>query len=283
TDLWASAGMQKHSYPRFLGHLLLVLGVGGLTPVVFGTIGFVAERYRTAGPRDLVAACFYWALASVVGYPAVVDIMAGWTAVHVLVPLAVPAAVGLALVLRKGRAAIARDDGRTTAVVVVLSILALTATIGGAVAINFAYPAHPKNPVVQYAQPAGDMKPTLHEIERISAANEGVDVTFYGGDFYAPEDLSKDLTLSIEDGGYRGWFDRLPMAWYFELYGTNVSSTTDPTWIRTHRPPVVITLEETADDLEGDMEGYRRVTHQGYLHSRPLVFYLRRDAPRASR
>ncbi len=275
TDLWGDTGMQEHSTIRFMGHLLLVLGVGGLTTVVFAVIGFLADRYRDGGPRDLVALGFYWGLFSLIGYPIVSDIKAGWTAVHVLVPFAIPAAVGLAVVLRRAETALRREQKRIAAVALILLLGGGMVTVGSGIAINAVYPADERNPVVQYAQPAGDMKPTLDEIETIAAETEGIDVMFYGEEFYTEGELEEPATLDIDSGGYGGWFDRLPVPWYLEQYDARVGSTKDAVTISERQPPVVITLEEEADDVRYRLDGYREVTHQGYLHSRPIVFFIR--------
>jgi uncharacterized protein (TIGR03663 family) len=273
-DLWGSTGMQEHSYVNFLGHLLKVLAVGGLTTVAFGALGFVVERYREAGPRDVVALTFFWGVFSLLGYPVVSDIKAGWTAVHVLLPLAVPAAVGLATVLRRAERALRRDEQRTAAIAVLLLVGAGLVTAGSGVAVNAVYPADDRNPVVQYAQPAGDMKPTLAEIEAIAAENEGIDVVFYGEEFYTEGEFDAPATMSIEDGGYAGWFDRLPLPWYLEQYDARVASTTELSVLAETDAPVVIALGEHADDLDLVLSDSRKVEHQGYLHSRPLVFYV---------
>ena len=274
-DLWGSTGMQEHSYVDFLGHLLKVVAVGGLTTAAFSVVGFITERYRERGPRDLVAIAFYWGLASLVGYPIVSDIKSGWTAVHVLIPLAIPAAVGLALVLRRAERAVRRDQQQTAAIAITLLLGAGLVTLGGGVAVNAVYPADDRNPAVQYAQPAGDMKPTLAEIEVVAVENEGIDVLFYGEEFYNSGDLEQQSSLDIETGGYDGWFDRLPLPWYLEQYDARVGSTQDTSVIADRDPPVVITLREDADELDGHLDGYREVEHQGYLHSRPIVFYLK--------
>ncbi|MDZ7849725.1 MAG: TIGR03663 family protein [Halodesulfurarchaeum sp.] len=274
-DLWGSTGMQEHSYVNFLGHLLKVLAVGGLTTLVFGGIGFLADRYRPAGPRDVVALAFYWGLASLLGYPIVSDIKAGWTAVHVLVPLAIPAAVGLAVVLRRAERGLRQDDRRTAAIALILLLGAALVTAGGGIAVNVVYPADDRNPVVQYAQPAGDMKPTLAEIEEIAAETEGIDVMFYGEEFYTAGEFEEPATLDIDSGPPGSWFDRLPLPWYLERYDARVASTEDPAVVLEHDPPVVIAVEEDARDVRHRLDGYREVTHQGYLHSRPIVFFVR--------
>jgi uncharacterized protein (TIGR03663 family) len=273
-DLWGSTGMQEHSYVSFLGHLLKVIAVGGLATAVFGALGFLADRYREAGPRDVVALTFYWGLASLLGYPIVSDIKAGWTAVHVLVPLAIPAAVGLAMVVRRARTAHRRDERRTAAIAITLLLGAGLFTVGSGVAINAVYPADDRNPMVQYAQPAGDMKPTLQELEDIAAEHEGIDIMFYGEEFYTPGELEAPAEMDIEDGGYQGWFDRLPLPWYLEQYDARVGSTEDVSELEATDPPVIITLREAAADVDPYAEDYRKVEHQGYLHSRPIVFYV---------
>ncbi|MFW5919968.1 MAG: flippase activity-associated protein Agl23 [Halanaeroarchaeum sp.] len=280
-DLWGSTGMQEHSTVAFLGHLLKVVFAGGATTMAFSVIGFVGDRYGENEPRDLVAFAFYWGMASLVGYAIVSDIKAGWTAVHVLVPLAIPAAVGLGFVYRRGREAVATGDRTVFAVAVVLLLLAATASVGGTVVTSYQEPQSPDNPLVQYAQPAGDMKPTLTTIEDVSAANDGVDVLFYGEEFYAPNEDTEDLTLDIDSGGYQSWFDRLPLPWYLEMYDANTSSTTSPSHLDENPPPVVITLEENADTVEPRLEGYSRETHQGYLWGRPIVFFVDDDARRS--
>lgn len=275
TGLWGDTGMQEHSTVAFLGHLLLVLAVGGLTTVIFGVLGFLADRYRKGGARDLVALAFYWGMASLVGYPIVSDIKAGWTGVHVLIPLTIPAAVGLAVVFRRAKRALRRDETRTAAVAMILLLGAGLVTVGGGVAVNAVYPADDRNPVVQYAQPAGDMKPTLAEIERASGEQEGIDVLFYGEEFYTEGELEEPATLDIDSGGYGGWFDRLPLPWYLEQYDARVGSTLDADDVEQMDAPVVITIQADASDIRHKLDNYREVTHQGYLHSRPVVFYIR--------
>ncbi len=275
TDLWGSTDMQEHSYVRFLGHFLLVMGAGGATTTVFAAIGFIADRYREEGPRDVVAFAFYWGLASVLGYPIVSDIMAGWTTIHALVPLTIPAAVGLSVVVRNAHRALARDDGRLAAVTIVLLVAAGTATLGGGLAVNVLYPTERMNPVVQYAQPAGDMKPTLARIEGMAAENDGIDVVFFGEEFYTPNETREEPSLDIEDGGYEGWFARLPLPWYFDIYEANVTSTKDPLVVESNQPPVVITIADEEDPIRHRLDGYDRVVRQGYLSDRPVVFYLR--------
>ncbi|MFB6133916.1 MAG: flippase activity-associated protein Agl23 [Halanaeroarchaeum sp.] len=284
-DLWGSTSMQEHSYVKYFGHLLLVTLAGGGVTFAFSILGFLGDRYGESPPRDLVAFAFYWGMASLVGYPIVSDIKAAWNAVPVLIALVIPAAVGLGFVYewwRSNRADADRSDGtrpdgdRTNrTVAALLLILAVTTPVATAVATSHVAPQSPDNPLLQYAQPSGDMKPTLHRIEDVAATNEGTDVLFYGEKFYNPNDFATEPTLDIETGGYEGWFQRLPLPWYFEQYDANVSSTKDLEAVSRVNAPVVITLEANADEVDRRLDGYDRVTHQGYLWGRPVVFFVR--------
>ncbi|MFB6132120.1 MAG: flippase activity-associated protein Agl23 [Halanaeroarchaeum sp.] len=280
-DLWGSTDMQQHSVVAFFVHLVKVVLAGGATTFAFSLVGYLGDRYGGDEPRDLVAMGFYWGMASLFGYAIVTDIPAAWTAVHVLVPLTIPAAVGLALVYRRFRRARSENDRTAAAIAVALLVVATAVPVGVTVSTSYVSPQSPDNPLVQYAQPAGEMKPTLAEIEEIAAENDGVDVLFYGEEFYSAAEANGTATLDIESGGYDGWFARLPLPWYLEIYDATVSSTTSPASLATDPAPVVITLEKHADVVGDRLEGYRRVTHQGYLHDRSLVFFLE-DRPRRS-
>ena len=279
-DLWGSTGMQQHSYIEFLKHDLTVLSIGALALVAFALVGFLHERYAADRPRAVVGVCFFWGAFSVFGYPAVADISSAWTAINAIVPLAVPAGVGVGLVFERGRAAVATGNAPAARAVAVILIVSAAGT--GAVAAQTTYvnAQGPNNPLVQYAQPSGQMQSTLGDVREISASNDGVDVMFYGSEFHTPDDLTTEQSLNLTHGGYQGWFDRLPLPWYLERYDSNVSSTLTTTTIDEHEPPVVIMLEEDEDNLDIDLteRGYTRTVHEGYQHSRPLVFYVRANA-----
>lgn len=278
--LWGSTGMQEHSYIEFLKHDLTVLSVGATALVAFALLGFLHERYAADEPRAVVGVCFFWGAFSALGYPAVTDISAAWTAINAIVPLAIPAGVGVGLVFERGRTAVA--DGNAPAARAVAVILLVAAAGTGAVAAQTTYAnaQGPDNPLVQYAQPSGEMQSTLADVREISASNDGVDVMFYGDEFHNPDDLTTTPTLNLTHGGYQGWFDRLPLPWYFERYGANVSSTLQTSTLEEHEPPVVIVLESNEGDLGVDLteRGYTRTVYQGYQHSRPLVFYVDANA-----
>ncbi|QDX40447.1 flippase activity-associated protein Agl23 [Salarchaeum sp. JOR-1] len=282
---WGGASMHSHSMVAFLGQLLEITIVGAPSLLPLAVVGFVADRYAGDSPRDLVAFCAYWGFASIFGYAAITDIMAGWTAIHAVVPLAVPAAVALAALYRMGREAFATD--RPSLAAGVVAALALSALVTGGVAAgaSFAYDQSTENPLVQYAQPAGDMKPVLHDIREVSQSNDGVDVLFYGDEFHNPTG-SQAFTIDDWDvpgdagGAYPGWFARLPLPWYLDQYDANVSSVQSVAAFPDSPPPVVVTLDRESDDIDDRLDGYARYTFPRYLTSGhgDLAIYVRTDA-----
>ncbi|GGM57698.1 uncharacterized protein (TIGR03663 family) [Halarchaeum rubridurum] len=280
-DTWAHEGMSSHSTVDFLGRLLKIVGLTATVTCAFALVGFARERYGRGRTRNLVEFCFYWGAASIFGYAVVTDILAGWLATHVVAPLALPAAVGLAWVYRVAKRGYAAGEPITFRLAAAV-LLVSAATLGGTAAYtSYAAPQESEtNPLVQYAQPAGDMKPTLAEIETVAATHEGIDVMFYGEEFYNPNDLDEPPSLDIESGGYPGWFERLPLPWYFDRYDARVGSTTERSVLGERQPPVVIALESQADDVRSalDADAYTERTHQGYQSDRPLVFFVRDDA-----
>lgn len=264
---WTSSGMHQHSFVAYLGRLGNILVGGAFTLTVLAVLGTLHERYRGDG-RDVVAFTAAWGFASVFGYVAITDLMAGWTALHILVALAVPAGVGAARLLDWHDAARDADESVLAAAAIALLVGGLALSGGLAAETSYVTEQSPDNPLVQYAQPSGEMKPVLHDVETISERTDGVDVTFYGGEFYAPNDTKRAYGPDSP-----GWFARLPLPWYFDSYGANVSSTTTTSDLE-DAPPVVITLAQNEEKVGDALPGYWHATYQGYLWDRPLVFYV---------
>jgi uncharacterized protein (TIGR03663 family) len=281
---WLDAGMRDHAYPPYFIFYVKVLLFTSLPLTAFSAVGFLAERYTAGTPRPFVGFCFFWGVSALFGYPLITDITAAWSAAHILVPLAVPAAVGVALVWRLGAAALARDDGEAAAVAA--AVLLLSAGVTGAVALDTSYrnsqsptddiPFTEGNIVVQYAQPAGEMQPVLRGIERSAPDNPGTDVLYYG-------DLLADNETWGEDPP-DAWFDRLPLPWYTERANATTDDTTRSGVACGTDAPVVVALAEGAHNdpeiVAGDVEeclterGYREVVYQQYQDNRPLHFFL---------
>ncbi|MFB6106678.1 MAG: flippase activity-associated protein Agl23 [Halobacteriaceae archaeon] len=281
---WASHGLRDHPYLPFLGHFVDVQWRAALPVSVFAVVGFLVTRYGDGPPRPLVAFAFYWGAASVVGYPLIIDISAAWSNVHAIVPLAVPAAVGLGLVVDAARSALDSGDRVAVGAAAVLLVAPAALTAGVAYDTTYRAPQSPDNPLVQYAQPSGEMQSELATIRRVSREHAGgPDVLFYGHEFY-----SANETWAAGEDPPSGWFARLPLPWYLDSYGAEVTSTTDAETLArmddAEKPPVVVALgaganvDQTAADVAPQLEGYDRTERQGYLHGRPVVFFVRSGA-----
>jgi uncharacterized protein (TIGR03663 family) len=288
------AGTAEHPYLPFLKDYLRTMEAGALTLSALAVVGFLQDRYSHEGPRDLVSLAFYWGFVSVLGYPLATDIQAPWATVHAIVPLAIPAAVGLGLIYRWGVEAFTDDDGVGVAIAAVLLLL-LGMQVGMAAYGNvYATPADRDNELVQYAQSSTPgLKPMLTEtVGEIALENEGTDVLYYGTEFNSNDESA--AKTPARSGG--GWFARLPMAWYLEAqqyrHGDDVvtvNSTADPREIqetnRSALPPVVISLantsyygnKDTEDEIIGSLQGYTRYTYQRYLWSSEFVVFVRND------
>ncbi len=261
-------GHTDHPYLPFLGDYLQTLEVGALALCLLAVIGFVVDRYSGDRPRDVVAFGFYWGVASILGYPLVMDIKAGWATVHAIVPLAFPAAVGLALIFRWGREGYERQDDVSVVAAVVLLLL-VTAQVG-ATAYDTTYqnPQSPDNQLVQYAQSSTEAKPLLTDLQRIARENQGPDVLFFGEELDTPDESDNDVPKAGP-----GWFARLPLAWYFEAANAEVVSTNESSDLSGQKPPIVVTLNNvstcnsedgTAEDIESHMAGYDRYQFHRY-------------------
>jgi uncharacterized protein (TIGR03663 family) len=282
-DTWAAGSHQDHPYLPFLYDLGETLAYGAPAVVAFGVFGGIVDRYgvRGTGPRELVTFATYWAAASLVGYPIATDIQAPWAAVHVVVPLAFPAAVGVAFVIdAAGEAVTARD-----AVGVGLAALVVLSALGGAAAANAAYynsTDEADKQVLQWAQPSNDLKPTVRVVGEVIADNDaGPDVLFVGsrppggdGDTFYVRDES---SLSTAPPGGPAWHDRLPLPWYLERHGAEITST-DPDGDReaalSDPPPVVITKDYDRTETAAALPGYTAFEHNFRLWNDRVVVFV---------
>ena len=299
TRIW---GGHEHSYTAFLKHYVEVMIAGALVVSAFAVVGFLVDRYGDGGPRDLVALASYWGFVSVLGYPIATDIQAGWATAHAIVPLAIPAAVGLAIVIRWGVQSFTLDDGVGVALAVVL-LLSVVGWMGFAVTDQvYVNSQAPDNKIIQYAQPSTDAKPTLDRVRELGMERGGagdVDVLFWGDTFAIADESG--LAQPPAPGPY---YDRRVWMWYMEMYQYDAnqtgehfvySDTDDSQVLNETRPPVVVALgqnEGAKVPKDGGEElhewlvenGYERVVHQRYGddpdgdYSRPILFYVRENA-----
>jgi uncharacterized protein (TIGR03663 family) len=262
------------SYLGALKALWPVLESGAVVLLAFAVVGFLADRYVGERPSDVVSFAAYWGFASLLGYPVIVDNPFPWEVIHVIVPLVIPAAVGLALVGRLGVESVTDGDA-VSATAAALVVLLVVAQVGAtAVGTSYVDAQSEDNELVQYAQSSSEMKPLLHEVRDVSQANEGVDVLYYGDKFYSTDESSHDVPPAPTGSG---WFARLPFAWYLESFGAEHDSVNREEIVASmdDKPPVVIALGEadscsesydSAADIDQHMDGYERHEVQRYLH-----------------
>ncbi|MDH5020800.1 flippase activity-associated protein Agl23 [Halobacterium rubrum] len=295
-ELWGVWGIsgsasRDHSYVAFLREAVATMGSAALVVCVAGVFGFLAERYVADDPRDLVLFAGYWAAASVVVYPAITDIAGVWSVTHAVVPLTIPAAVGIALVVGKGRSALASDDrvGVALAAVVLFAVVAQMGVVTAET--SFVMPQDDDNDLVQFGQPASDMTETLATVESVSTAHDdGTDVVFFGDHFYVAQDYDPSDPASVAG---TDWFNRLPLNWYLERGGATVDSTRTTTALTACGgdaapdgsdicdAPVVVMRVSHYDDLAPSLteRGYESRTYELTSTNTVIVVFVDTDAP----
>jgi uncharacterized protein (TIGR03663 family) len=267
-------GAQENPYLEFLGHFLETMAAGAIGVSILAVFGFLLDRYHDRGPRDLVALAGYWGFVSVLGYPLGTDIKAPWVVVHAVVPLAIPAAIGLAYLWRETRDAYADRDREAVAGGAIVLLLLSGAVLVPAWETTVAQPTSRENQLVQYAQPAGDVKPTLEEMARRSKTNDGTDVLVIGEKLVDGDSEARRHPPCIK------WFDALPLPWYMERENVTVECATNASTLESNsaqRPPVVITRDDERRAVERALgSAYRAETYELRLWGTETTFFLRR-------
>ena len=243
-DLWLAPDMHAHPYAPYLAHFLAVLVVAAGATVVMALAGI---RWRR---RPIVAFCGWWALSGIVGYPYVADIKAPWLAVHVVVALAIPAAIGVVAV--RDRLQRARIDGRDVATVGLAGLLVLSGAfvVGSSVVVTYQQPPHGLNIVAQGGQPGGDVRPVLDDLRAVAGDNDTPNVLYYG-DLAVDNESHNDYPPAASN-----WYDRLPLPWYTETANATVTSATDLDAFPADPPPIVIANSTHREKLEAELPEY---------------------------
>ncbi|MFB6123003.1 MAG: flippase activity-associated protein Agl23 [Haloferacaceae archaeon] len=289
--LWVEGAHQSHDYLPFLYDYLETLAYGAPVVLAFAVVGVVADGYLD-DYRELVAFAAYWGAVSALGYPIATDIRAPWAAVHAVVPLAVPAAVGLAFLYRQSRPILASEGSVGSRLrdvssprsrrAVVASVLLLSAAVGaaGANAVYMNSASDDTEQVLQWAQPENDLKETLGRVRVVAQANEdGPDVLFYGtttpsGDsvrFY----VENESSLRQPPPGGPAWHTRLPLPWYLERYGATVTSTPPREGnLSSDPPPVIVAYSWNRTDVAEQVSGYSAHAHDFRLWSDRVVVFV---------
>ena len=274
-DFWLLGDRQEHGYLPYLGHLLRTLVVGSPVLVSLGVVGILLDRYRTR-QRPLVAFAGWWALLAVVGYPLATDIKAPLNAVHVLLPLSIPAGVALA---ELGR--MAYEGRREVAAGAIIGCVVLTGVTGVGLMTQHNSASVAGAPVVQWAQPGEELREALVAIEVATRGHEGVDLLYVGGEDGAYHVADQGAVGTPPPGG-PGWHDRLPLPWYTERLDLEVTSIPadgalapqlqDP-------PPVVIAPAARATELRSSLPSYTAQTVSLRLWDREVVVLTAAEGP----
>jgi uncharacterized protein (TIGR03663 family) len=275
----------KTSYLDSFKDLGAVLWHGAAAVLVLSVVGFVADRYAGERPRDLVSFTFYWGAVSVLGYPVIVENAFPWEVVHAVVPLAVAAAVGLAIPVRWCAGAVTDGDGVSAALAALLVLLVVGQVAATAASTTYAHPqdqylddaGQNENTLVQFGQPADGIRPTLETMQYAIRENDGVDVLYYGSDFFVANETENERWAA---GG--GWYDRLPIPWYTELADAEVRSTVDANEVGSDPPPVVIARAEDNETVSNRLDGYRAFEEELTLYGSETVFFIDEEYVRAS-
>jgi uncharacterized protein (TIGR03663 family) len=261
-------------YIEYLGGLSATTAETSTALILLAVAGFLGTLYAGDRPDDLVSFSFYWGAASVVGYPFITDIGgAGWLVVHVVLPLSIPAAVALGVLLRWGRDAHADGDTVSLALVGVVVVLVVASMGATAYATSFQNPQSDDNPLVQYAQPSGDLEPTIADIQRLADENEGTDVVLYGPHLHNPVDdeLERRPTCS-------NWFNALPLPWYFEAGDVSADCAENGAALDDaleENPPVVVAHEKERAAVDERIDDrYEARVHFMRSDDVPFVFYV---------
>jgi len=272
-DQWVGSGLQDHPYLPYLQDYLATIWEGALVVAVFAVVGFVVDRHVRDRPRHLVGFAFFWGLANVAGYPLANFLQTPWSTIHAVVPLAIPAAVGLGWVYERGRTAW-EDDQLPRAVAAVLVLVACSGLMA-ATAIDTAYlnPQNGDSEIVYLSQPEGNIGAEVAALRAVAPANDGVDVLYYG-EFYNLTDES----IGDRPPGHSGWHSRLPVAWYVEGAGASHDSVTSLDRWEGPVPPVIVARDNHRDTLAARLDGYRVQTCNLSQINRETVFFVRENA-----
>ncbi|MFB6296533.1 MAG: flippase activity-associated protein Agl23 [Halobacteriales archaeon] len=246
-------------YITFLGSAMRAVADFAAPLVGLALVGFFAERYATRDSRNLVMFASYWGFVSLLGFPLGSDIANPWITINGLVPLVIPAGVGIALFYRWARESWERDD-TVSAAITGLVFLLVALQIGQGLAVGvYTNDQSDENSLVQYAQPAGDLRPDLRRMRTAAAETEGVDVLVYG------EELVDGDAEATREPACVKWFDALPLPWYFAAHDATVDcamNESDLDEALGDSPPIVVSRQDAASDVSERLPEYRSRTYE---------------------
>ncbi|PSP71053.1 TIGR03663 family protein [Halobacteriales archaeon QH_8_67_27] len=272
------AGCRKENiidaYLCFLGQELQAIAQAAFALVAMALVGFLAERYGRANQRNVVLFCAYWGFVSILGYPLGTDIANAWIAVNALVPLALPAGVGLALVVDRARDSLHGDSVRFGVTVFVLLLIAGYMGLAMAEGV-YLDPASEENELVQYAQPADDFRPAMSVLRDHAADHEGTDVLVVGSSYVRDSPRSGGIEPRCSSIG-----DTLPLQWYIEAYGAqgdcigSAEEASQQLESGSVDPLLVVAPQRLQNDLGPALGGYEAEVHGLRTYGSKAVFFV---------
>ena len=270
-------------YLHYMGRSLESLAGYALPLLVMAVAGFLAERYTRTRPRMLVLFAGYWGFVSIVGYPLGTDIYGAWIMVNALVPLAVPAGVGLAMVVRWTRDALHEDSIRfgISVFVLVLIVGQVGLALVGGVYTNT---TSDDNTLVQFAQPADDFRPATNALDDADTDDPEADVVFVGDPLVRTRQTADGNT--VLNPRQRGIEPRctsissaLPLQWYVEIEdatGACALTAENATAIVAEQQPTVVIVDPSMQaPLAEELTNYRATTYRLRTSGNEAVFFVR--------
>jgi predicted membrane-bound mannosyltransferase len=232
-SFWALGSAQgEYPYYVFFGLLLGLLLLGATATGLLALVGL-----RRAGERSVVRFAGFWAGLSIIGYPAAADLMAGWIALHVVIPLSIPAAVGLASVWAEGARIGEWLPGRRPALTLVVTYLLLSVGL-----TSFVAPGSTYNPLGQPSQMGAAAGESIDAVEA-RMGGPGTDIAYVGS-------------------YWESHIHRLPLLWYVERAGGERQFVRAVSDLGPDPPPVVVAHSSSASSVEAAVPAYECRSHE---------------------
>jgi uncharacterized protein (TIGR03663 family) len=279
-------------YVEFLGRFLRVMGTKAAAVSGFAVFGFALERYGAVRSRNLVLFASYCGFVSVLGYPLGTDIFGAWITVHAVVPLSIPAAVGVARVGRWATEAVESDDVLGVAIAAVLLLLVAGQVGGVLVGSVYTNDTQNSNHLVQYAQPGGEFRSELALLGSLGGANDSAtDVVIYygetgsdydGGDAFVEREGDWNSSHLDLHPLCTNWYNTLPLPWYLAKDDVETACERSPgnlsTRIDGEAPPMIITQQADSTVPRDALEAaYVERTYKYRVHGSETTFWVRTD------
>jgi uncharacterized protein (TIGR03663 family) len=276
----------------FLGQFVDVMATKAAPLSIFAVGGFLYERYGRADSRNLVVLMAYAGFVAVIGYPLGTDVWGAWLTVHAIVPLSIPAAVGVSLIGYWGYEAHRADDREGVAIAV--AVLAILAALTGTVIVGSVYAndTSADNTLVQFAQPADDAGPALDAMATISDRTDGPHLLLYNGepteDFDSRRAFLQKREADFDRSGLAFYpmcsrfHASLPLPWYIAKDDVETECERDLADLRTRLaedpPPVLITQDYDATVPTQVLErSYVERTYRLRTYTRETTFWIHED------